>query len=197
MAAAFLALSSGCTTQTVGQLWADEDLDHFYSPSRYGDVQVFQKNQLANILITYEEDHGGKLVRRAFFVLQDGDRVDGYGKPAFVSPKISEGMQPIPSDYGEFTDIDRLRKETIWARVSSDNSCVMILTNGISAGSYELPSYSEINVRRKLALTTGAILFEGLKNGAEEKLSGRDSQTDAERDLNNSTKAKSRSSDRK
>lgn len=193
LGAACLALVAGCTTQTVDQLWSNKDLDNHYSPSRYGDVQVFQKNQLADILIVYEEDHGGKPLKRAFFVLQDGDRVDGYGKPSFVSPKLSEGMTQIPSDYGEFTDIAKLRNEVIWARVSADNSCVMILTNGISAGSYELPSYSELNIGRKLALTPGAFLFEGLRNGAEDKLTGRDSENDAERNLNKAARTKSSS----
>ena len=168
---------SGCTTQSVDELWANEDLDNSYAPAKYGEVQVYQKNALKDVLITYEEDHGGKIVKRAFFVLQDGDRTDNYGKPAFVSPKVSGKMELIPSDYGEFTDVERIRKQPLWARVSSDNSCVMILTNGISAGSYELPSYSQKNIGRKLALTPGAILFGSLQQAAQDKLTGRDAES--------------------
>jgi hypothetical protein len=170
-----LLLMGGCATDTLtNQLWRGEALGVNCAPAELGEVAVYQKNGCKDVLVAYDENQGGRFLHRAYYVLQDGDRVDTGGRPHFVSPGEARQMERIPSDIDANTGVAAPAHEPFWVRISPDSLYFTVLSNGVPLATFDLPKYvQKISVTKRLLLTPVALVADASVSELEDHDYGR------------------------
>ncbi len=141
----------------TSQLWRDRGLDSHFAPADDANLQLFEDGDGKDVLVVYNEAQDDKNVirRRAYFVRQDGDRIDGGSEQHFVSPELASKMQPIPV---EMSKTNRLQTE--WARLSADGRYFTLFSGEKSLDTFDPPSYAKRNNLKRLLLTPLAVVAD-------------------------------------
>lgn len=150
---AALAMVAGCRShdsETItSQMWRDSGINSHLAPAARPNIRVFQRGDCADVLVVYDEARDGNLVgQRAYFVRQDGDRVDGGKAQHFVSPGLASTMQLLP-----VTKPEPDASSSKWVHVPTQGGYFTLLSGDTSLGNFTLPSYFKRNNLKRLLLT--------------------------------------------
>ncbi len=154
----------GCVTSA---LWEDGRFARFHEPAAPPNLRLFASSQNKDILVQYDEwlDVNEKLKTRTYWLGQDHESTRNPHKPAFVSSRAANGLQPIriheASGFASQTNVGL-------AAVLSWNPQGFTLYSGEKVlGSYVLPVYEDGSATTKkflltpLAVTADAAIVAG------------------------------------
>lgn len=142
---------TGCVTSA---LWEEGRFDRFHEPAAPPNLRLFKSMQNQDILVQYDEwvDVNERLKTRTYWLGQDRDSTSNPHKPAFVSARAANGLQPIQiyetSGFASQTNVGL-------AAVMSWNPPGFTLYSGEKElGSHVLPVYEDGSAMAKKVLLT-------------------------------------------
>jgi hypothetical protein len=143
-----MPLISGCESieddPVTGRAW-DANMNSVYRPAPHPNVQFFQKPDLTDVLVRYDEEREktGAARHRAYFVLANESRTLARQKPRFVRPSLADSMRPVPFTIGtnRFPAPLPSAASGFLAVLSIDGLEFTLFRDGRQAGSYSLPVY--------------------------------------------------------
>ena len=93
--------------------------------------------------------------RRAYFVKENSQRIEALKKPRFVSLSSTNGLLPIPVYDGSVMVTNLAGATAVYAiTFTNENRLKILSTNGLYAGSFELPTYKSAKGTLKVGLLT-------------------------------------------
>lgn len=141
-------LLTGCEHTFTYTVWQTDDFRHFREPSANAGVAVFYAPQRKDFLVAYNSvrDDDEKPKRKAYFVLQNEERVADHKKPEFASTNSAKLIAvPVNGATDVFPNAQFDKKLTI-------------RTAEAQLGPYALPIYEETSgVAAKSALMPLAV----------------------------------------
>src|SRR5580704_1017238 len=109
LTACLLPFLTGCETVKsctfTGHLWDSDFPVNQREPALNAKVRLYEEPGGQDILVQYDEEKesGGKIRRRAYFLLANENRVEARKKPQFMRDAPTLKLEPVPLLPGEGT----------------------------------------------------------------------------------------------
>jgi len=158
--------ATGCKTGSdwslTHRLWNNGAFEHFNQPASDPRLQLFANERHSDVLVLYDEtqEKSGQIVRRAFFVNPNMDRIREGRKPHFVGTNAAHRLTPIPvinSGSG-----DAIPTEGLCLVISTNQSEFSLYSNAQEIGTLALPTYTTAGGIQKTLLTPLAVTGDTL-----------------------------------
>lgn len=151
---ALLISQSGCTYM----LWTDDNLQANRVPAGNADLRLYASKTQDDFLVVYQEqsERNNKIRTRAYWLLDNENRVKAERAPLFASKKSQRGLSTVPLYYLPPVQVET--NHDFYAVWETNNESFAIFTTNRAIGIYTLPIYDDGRGRlEKIALTPVAV----------------------------------------
>jgi hypothetical protein len=163
LALAALAWSgAGCTT---GTLWGDASLVHSHFAGDPPNLAIYRAEQGNDVLVEYNEacDYNSSIVRRAFWLKENQNRILEKQKPHFVSPDTAKNLEEILLELS----VQGIQTIKPSASYSADREILTVVFEEAREEQCELPRYADSSsTTKKVLLTPIAVATDATIVGA-------------------------------
>jgi hypothetical protein len=168
-----LLLLTGCATaekySLTHKLWEDGEFRKFSEPAGHPNLALFDTPDAHDVLVQYDawSDRHSKIIRRAYYLDANTNRIAKGEQPQFVALSMAEGLAPIPVLAPATMATNPPPPETIFA-ITNDLRSFTLHRPAMADQTFDLPVYGEsAGTAKRLALTPLAVAGDaGMVAGA-------------------------------